>query len=204
MSEKKTDSKFAQTVAAAKGDPKSEEIVSSNPAGDGSTSMVSKMSQAEALRYMSGLPGMEFAPQNVSLEEGDFVAGFLEGYGAQVEFTNRGSDGKEVVNYVNTWILQKADIETGELKGQRISILSSVQLDKKLAPFIGSFVAICRNRDVRSKSNPAFKVADYTIGGPRPKEGPVRVWASKQAPSARALVAAGALQLPGSDEDAVA
>jgi hypothetical protein len=76
----------------------------------------------------------EFAPRNFALKENQTIYGYLEGNGPDAEFERK--DG--TINIVKTWIFRHLT------KGIRLSILSSVQLDKMLPPFIGSNVNVRR------------------------------------------------------------
>lgn len=138
----------------------------------------------------------EFAPQILSLEPGMKIEGILEGYGKPTEFTTKDQQtGNEVTRTVNTFIIKA-------LHGNmRVSILSSVQLDAKLPPFIGDRVSIARGPDVKSRSNAAFRIADYVVKGP-PVNGKERskMWASQAQP--RIAIDVPALP-PGSNSEAM-
>lgn len=135
--------------------------------------MFSTPSEAEIDSMMND-PELEFAPQVWKLEEGKMVAGFLEGYGPPAELTRIDRVTKEeTISVVNTWILAAPN------GGARISILSSVQLDKKLPQFIGSMVRIHRGKDVNTTSG--NRVTQYTVCGPKRADGVRRSWAVQNA-----------------------
>lgn len=141
----------------------------------GIETMFQKMSP-EAFEAMIASTGqeMEFAPQARSMEEGDVVIGVLEGFGNGTEFTQKNpATNAEETRFVNTWIIADAH-------GRRISILSSFRLEGDLPPFIGSLVYIRRNKDI--KTSRGFRVANYTVLGPKKANGESRSWARKVAP----------------------
>jgi hypothetical protein len=120
----------------------------------------------------------EFAPQILSLEPNMKIEGILEGYGKPTEFTTKDQQtGNEVTRTVNTFVLKNLH------SNMRVSILSSVQLDAKLPPFIGDRVSIARGPDIKSRSNAAFRIANYVVKGP-PVNGKDRakMWASQALP----------------------
>lgn len=134
-----------------------------------SGALVVKASEAEIRAIMSD-PDLEFAPQVKSLEEGEMVVGFLEGNGPDAEFTDTDKATGEVKHkIVKTWIIAAPD------GGQRISILSSAQLDRKLPPFVGGVVKIVRGKDV--KTGGGFRVTDYLVAGPKKSDGSRRNFA---------------------------
>lgn len=146
----------------------------------------------------------EFAPQILSLEPGMKIEGILEGYGKPTEFTTKDpATGNDVTRTVNTFIVKAL---SGNM---RVSILSSVQLDAKLPPFIGDRVAIARGQDIKSRSNAAFRIANYVVKGP-PVSGKNRaeMWASKALPKPvidiPALTAGSAAEAPQGAEDTAA
>lgn len=113
---------------------------------------------------------LEFAPQVHSLEEGEMVAGFLEGKGPSTTFTQRDPiTQQDITREVDTWIIRHPN------SGLRISILSSVQLDRKLPPFVGGPVKIYRGKE--RKTLKGFRVTDYTVAGPMLPGGKFRSWA---------------------------
>ena len=132
----------------------------------GADVMILKPSEADIAQLMND-DSMEFAPQVRSLEEGDLIVGVLEGRGPSVDFTQMdGFTKQEVTRTVDTWIIRSP---AGNL---RMSILSSVQLDKKLPPFIGGMVKIFRGKDV--KTGKGFRVTDYLVAGPKLPDGKLR------------------------------
>lgn len=141
----------------------------------GIETMFTKMSPEEFDRLVNGSgQDMEFAPQARSMEEGDVVVGVLEGYGNGTEFTQKNqATNQEETRFVNTWIL-------ADDHGRRISILSSYRLEGDLPPFIGSRVFIRRNKDI--KTSRGFRVANYTVAGPKRADGQLRSWARKTPP----------------------
>ncbi len=152
----------------------------------GASTMLSKVTDAD--------------PTIKSMEPGDRVVGILEGYGKGTEFSQKNDMGVEVTNIVQTWIIKALDSEA------RLSILSSVQLDEKLPPFIGGQVEIIRGKDIKTSNN--RKVADYMVKGKK-VVGKTRTWA-RESPlrlpievSAKQLTG-GAEALPPGGEDAQA
>lgn len=114
-------------------------------------------------------PSLEFAPQVAKLEEGQMVLGFLEGNGPPAELTRIDRHTKEeTTSIVATWIIAAPN------GGARISILSSVQLDKKLPPFVGGMVKIHRGKDVNTSNG--NRVTQYTVAGPKKPNGERRSW----------------------------
>lgn len=128
--------------------------------------------QAEAARG-----GVEFAPQNMALEPGKKISGILEGMGPGNDFEDEDTG---IVRHVDSWVISSPD---GSMK---VSILSSAQLDKKLPPFVGGFVNIARNVDIKLAGG--HRCADYMVWGPKLENGrkrsfsalPAEVAASKQ------------------------
>lgn len=184
--------------------PADEPGVSVIPMQKGVTAMIQKPSQ-EQINALMNDDTLEFAPQIHSLKEGEMVEGVLEGKGPSTTFTQFDKVTKtELTREVDTWILANG--------GVRISILSSVQLDRKLPPFINSHVKIYRGeqRDTRSGQ----RVTDYLVCGPKKADGKPRSWARTDAldaegkyidaPSAPALPAAGATTPPEGGEDRAA
>lgn len=133
--------------------------------------MISKVSQDDINKLTSD-PSLEFAPQVHKLEEGDMVEGVLEGNGPDAELEQVDRATREVkTNIVKTWIIAHPS------GGQRISILSSAQLDRKLPPFIGSIVKIVRGKDIETRNGQ--RVTDYLVAGPKREDGQRRSWAMK-------------------------
>jgi hypothetical protein len=149
--------------AAAHGDPGEAMVLPK-----GAEAMILRPSADDIAALMND-DTMEFAPQVKKLEEGDMIRGHLEGYGPPVELSQTDAQGRPVTNHVNTWILRSPN---GSL---RMSILSSVQLDKKLKPFIGDMVSIYRGKDVKT-GTAGRRVTEYLVGGPKRKDGTLRSW----------------------------
>jgi hypothetical protein len=140
----------------------------------GAEAMLSKVTDADIAKYMQDATA-DFAPQIKSLEPGDRIVGILEGYGGDTEFTQKDpGTGKDITNVVHTWIIRA-------LHGSaRLSILSSVQLDSKLPPFIGDPVDIIRGKNLKTSNG--RQVADYMVKGVK-VSGKVREWARKSLPA---------------------
>lgn len=107
----------------------------------------------------------EAAPQIVRLAQGTVIEGLLEGHGPDAEFTDA-TTGE--VTIVKTWII--AD----PTRTVRVSILSSVQLDRKLNGFIGSHVKIARGPDVNVGGGK--RMTEYLVYGERLPNGRMRQW----------------------------
>lgn len=135
--------------------------------------MLSRPSQ-EQIHAMLGRSDLEFAPQVYSLKAGDQITGILEGHGPSTTFTQIDPIARtEVSREVDTWILRHP------VSGYRLSILSSVQLDKKLPPFMPADgfeceVTIFRGEDQKTSKN--FRVTDYTVAGTKRPDGKRRSW----------------------------
>ena len=155
--------KWNQAVANATGGGQA--VESNAPQIPTSSALVQKFTQAEVEAIMSA-GDLEFAPQLKSLEEGEMVAGYLEGNGPEAEFADKDTG---EVKTVKTWIISAPD------GGQRISILSSAQLDRKLPPFVGGPVKIVRGKDL--KTGNGHRVTDYLVAGPKLPNGQRRSWA---------------------------
>lgn len=140
----------------------------------GAAAMISTISQEEIGDLMSN-PDLEFAPQALSLEEGQRVSGILEGEGPMAEVTDPTT--KEI-REVPTWVIRSPD------GNARVSLLSSVQLEKKLPPFVGDAVTIIRGKDLKTGSG--RRVTDYLVCGPKKKNGQQRTFSDPN-PRARAL-----------------
>lgn len=125
--------------------------------------MVDAVSQDESL---------ETAPELYTMKEGDMVVGILEGHGPDAEF-ERVEKGTGIVSTstVKTWIIASQD------RRKRISILSSAQLDRKMAPFTGGLVKVIRGKDV--PTNNGQRVTNYLVAGPKLEAGQTRNWATK-------------------------
>ena len=120
----------------------------------------------------------EFAPQNVTLDEGQFIEGILEGVGPGNDFTN--DDGQPY--HVDSWVITSPD------GNMRASILSSAQLDRKLPPFIGAPVYIQRGKDLKMSNG--HRCTDYIVGGAKIPGGSKRTFSTHK-PTPRALPAGG-------------
>ncbi len=153
------------------------------------TAMLYKPSQAE-IDAMMGDASLEFAPQVHKLEEGDMIIGVLEGEGPEAEFTQMDPVTKEqVTRTVKTWIIAAPD------GGIRLSLLSSVQLDKKLPPFIGGMVKVVRGKDMKT-NNGIFRVTNYMVAGPKLPGGKSRSWVRPHVIDATSTDAGNAGALP--------
>lgn len=113
---------------------------------------------------------LEFAPQIHSMEEGQMIEGVLEGNGPEAEFEHLDKHtGVVTTNTVQTWIIASYD------GSKRLSILSSVQLDRKLPPFVGGAVKIVRGKDINIDGG--RRVTDYLVAGPKLANNQRRTWA---------------------------
>ncbi len=163
-------SKFQNAVDAARGraDAKSGEAETAIEIPSKAKAMILKPSQEDIAALMAD-ETLEWAPQVHSLEEGEMIEGILEGRGPSTTFSQKDPvTGQEVTRVVDTWIIASP---AGNL---RMSILSSVQLDRKLPPFIGGMVKIYRGKEV--KTGKGFRVTDYLVSGPRRPDGKPRSW----------------------------
>lgn len=154
--------------------------------------MVTSPADDELQRYLRN-KSFEFAPKNFKLKEGQMIMGFLEGNGPEAEFENdRGP------SVVKTWIIRHPKL------GVRLSILSSVQLDKKLDPFIGGEVYIYRGKD--ENIGGSKRMTNYEVWGPYAADGKPRSWAKLPEVDAKVFDAVSRPSLPSgmTDEDAVA
>lgn len=163
-------SKFQSAVDAARGraDAKSGESETAIEVPSKARAMIMKPSQEDIAALMAD-ESLEWAPQVHSLEEGEMIEGTLEGRGPSTTFTQKDQvTGQEQTRVVDTWIIASPG---GNL---RMSILSSVQLDRKLPPFVGSHVKIYRGKDLKTRNG--FRVTDYMVSGPRRADGQARSW----------------------------
>jgi len=159
----------ARQKADAKAEASGGEVEIQTPAAK---AMLSRPTDEQIAQMMND-ETMEFAPQVHSMDEGEMVEGILEGNGPSTTFTQKDQvTGQEITRVVDTWILAS---ESGSL---RISILSSVQLDKKLPPYVGGRVRIFRGKDV--KTSKGFRVTDYLVSGPRREDGRPRSWVTNK------------------------
>ena len=163
--------RYESAVAKATGQAPADagqESVAVVPLPKGVSSMLTKPSQEEINALMAD-PGLEFAPQVHSLETDEMISGLLEGRGPSTTFTQVDpATQRPITREVDTWILKHPT------SGLRLSILSSVQLDRKLPPFIGSQVTIHRGKE--TKTSNGFKVTNYTVAGPFRTDGKARSW----------------------------
>ncbi len=155
--------KYEEAVRRATGG-QSEESTSS---GRVTNPMISEFQDGELAEMLSN-GEWEFAPQVMSLEEGQKVEGILEGNGPMAEIRDRDTG---EVKEVATWIIASKD------GTQRVSILSSAQLDKKLPPFIGGLVKIVRGKDIKISNG--HRCTEYLVGGPKLANGQRRSWVAK-------------------------
>ena len=131
----------------------------------------------------------EFAPQLFKMEEGDEVSGILEGNGPPAEFERVDrTTGEVTTNIVQTWIIASVD------GTRRISVLSTVQLDRKLPPYLGGPVKIFRGKD--QNISDGRRVTDYLVAGPKLPNGARRTWATRPV-----IETTEAPQLPAGHED---
>jgi len=161
-------SNYEKAVARATG--KGE--VSTAPAIPVSHDLVKKADDA-TIAAMLADPSLEFAVQNHNMEQGEMLEGILEGNGPDAEFERHDPHTNTVTtNVVQTWIVSSFD------GTKRVSILSSVQLDKKLPPFVGGPVKIVRGKDINIGD--AKRMTDYLVAGPKLKNGQRRSWATQR------------------------
>ena len=159
------DSKYAKAVNEARA-KEAEEAAGHEP--EAAMAVLPKEAQAMVLKpsqqdinEMMADEEMEFAPQVKKIEEGEMIVGILEGIRPPVrDATPTHPQGRPVTNHVNTWIICHPN---GSIW---MSILSSVQLDKKLKPFIGSLVKIHRGKEVKT-GTAGRRVTEYTVCGPK-------------------------------------
>ena len=159
--------KYNKAVTRATGG----DVESAAPAIPTNTTLVRKVVTKADVDAVMADPSLEFAPQVYSMEQGDLIEGVLEGNGPEAEFERKNEHTGEVTtNAVQTWIIRSHDGR------QRISILSSAQLDKKLPPFVGGPVKIVRGKDLNIDGG--RRVTDYLVAGPKLPDGKIRSWAS--------------------------
>lgn len=164
--------KYEAAVAKATGAPSpsaaEEGTAALVPLHGDAKAMIGKPSQDQINALMAD-GALEFAPMVHSLETGEMITGILEGRGPTTTFSQiNPSTRNEEVREVDTWILRHPT------SGFRLSILSSVQLDRKLPPFIGDMVTIYRGEE--RKTLKGFRVTDYTVAGPKRADGKMRSW----------------------------
>jgi len=166
-------SKFDAAVSSARakdaGQPAADQEGSAAPLvpmPKGVGAMLLKPSQDDIAKLMND-ETLEFAPQVHRLEEGEMITGLLEGRGPSTTFSQEDPFSKQVVTReVDTWIIA--------MGGVRMSILSSVQLDRKLPPCIGEVVHIFRGKEQRT--NKGFRVTDYMVAVKKKTNGQPRSW----------------------------
>lgn len=119
-------------------------------------------------------PTLEFAPQVHTMEANEMVVGVLEGNGPEAEFEHADkATGVIELSKVKTWIIASED------GSKRISILSSVQLDRKLPPFMGHLVKIIRGEDENIGNG--RRMSNYMVAGTKLSGGQRRSWAVQPA-----------------------
>ncbi len=175
MSEKTKSSKYDQAVARARGETSAEsteltQTTTANPgalapADDVNGLLVDSMTALASIRDEIKRGAWENAPQLLSIPEGKTLVALLEGNGPPAEFIDQATG---EVSTEQTWILSK--------DGIRVSILGTVQLNKKLPPFVNGIVAITRGRDVR---NGTKIYTEYAVAGPKRADGSIRNWAQR-------------------------
>lgn len=166
-----------------------------NTAPQNIESMIKKGVTKEELNSHLNREDLEFAPQLFKLEQDDMIEGVLEGNGPEAEFERHDKvTGVVEVTRVQTWIIATPD------GGRRLSILSSVQLDRKLPPFVGGMVSIYRGKDINTANG--NRVTDYLVGAPKLSGGARRSWATK--PVIDAVSSPAQLTSGSSDPDAAA
>ncbi len=195
VTSKATSTKYEAAVnrATGKATETSPETGITVPLHEDAKTMLLKPSQEQIDAMMSD-PTLEFAPQVHSLEEGELITGILEGNGPSTTFTQKdNATGIEITREVDTWIIRHP------LSGLRLSILSSVQLDTKLPPFVNGTVSIFRGKDV--KTSKGFRVTNYTVAGPKKADGTIRSWVRSKIINAQSRVIDGQVdqaQIPAS------
>jgi hypothetical protein len=132
--------------------------VDAAPLQRGAHAMIKKdLTKADMAAFLAE-EGFEYAPQVYTMEPFSRVDGILEGNGPQAELTRKDPiSGEQVTQIVDTWIICEPTT------GQRISILDTVQLKKKLPPFMGQMVHIFRGDE--SKTGGGFKTTNYMVRG---------------------------------------
>jgi hypothetical protein len=168
MSDKnKPATKYDQAVAKSRGQAvNANESTELAPVGEDVTGMLVDSATFRAeLEAKINSGEWEAAPQLLTLKKGQTLIAFLEGNGPEAEFVDEQTG---VVKNVKTWILSK--------NGVRVSILSSIQLDKKCPPFVGGMVSITRGEDIR---NGASLYTDYLVAGPKRSDGSPRDWSTR-------------------------
>lgn len=165
--------KWDKATARARGESETiseSDVGSAAPVLVDSHPLISKGTTTEDLQKLRANKELEWAPQVYKLEEGDRITGILEGNGPVAELEKFDKVTKEnIVQRVNTWIIASPD------GSERVSILSSVQLDRKLPPFVGGEVTIIRGKDLPTGNGQ--RVTDYAVAGPKLPDGKRRQFA---------------------------
>jgi hypothetical protein len=150
-----------------KADAASTSDVEAMPLQKGASIMIqNELTKADLAAFLAE-DGYEYAPQLFTMQPFSRIDGILEGNGLQAELSKVDPVTKEVtVQVVDTWIIRDLN------GGQRVSILDTIQLHKKLPPFVGEMVSIFRGDDV--KTGGGFKTTNYMVRGPKLPDGKVR------------------------------
>lgn len=160
----------ARGASAAPAAGAGEGVEMSKVNADGGAAMIEKVSKDDIAALLTSSK-MEWAPQNRELKIGDKITGYLEGNGPDAVFENMDKVTKEItIRIVKTWIFASPD------GSMRASILSTVQLDRKLPPFIGSNTTVIRGEDLDIGGG--HRCSDFLVGGERLPEGKRRTFAS--------------------------
>ena len=158
--------KYDASVARATGktdDAGGDDISVTGPMSDSAKQMIKKFDPANLDAFLNE-PGYEHAPQVHTMQLWEQVSGICEGNGPQAEFSRIDPVTKTMEQIkVDTWIISAPN------GSQRISILSTVQLDKKLPAYIGHPVDIVRGADVQTRSG--FRTTNYIVRGPQLADG---------------------------------
>lgn len=176
---KSTSDKWNQSVAKATGQEVEGNDGAALPMAVGVTAMISTADDAMIQSMMSS-GELEFAPQVLTLEEGQKISGILQGHGPMAEIMD---PVEKTTKEVDTWIITSPDGSAS------VSILDSAQLSRKLPPFIGSMVHIIRGKDL--KTGAGRRVTDYLVAGPKLASGQRRQFAVLPAVSTQAALPAG-------------
>lgn len=157
--------RYDGAVARATGKP--EEAPAPMVVSNEAKAMIKSMSPEDMLAFINEPGDFEYAPEVYTMEKGQRIDGILEGNGPDAELSRANTVTKQVETVlVPTWIIRD------ERSGRRLSILGSVQLDKKLPPFVGGAVTIVRGDEVETSNG--FKTTNYNVRGPKLPNGQVR------------------------------
>ena len=126
-------------------------------AGDVASLVSRKVTVDQRTEFLNA-QGYAWAPTAFSMRPMDLIQGILEGRGHPASINGTTPDGKPETRIVDTWVVRHPT------NGRRISILSSVQLAKKLVPFIGELVGIFRDDDLQIAGG--RRVGIYEVRGP--------------------------------------